>query len=425
MNVNASPPAKPGFDLLACPRCKGRLAWQHDKGKDPSAVCKPCDLTFPMERSVPTFFLGDAPLTIDPGKLKIKSHQDAVATIADMMAQDHGFIAHPRQFYLMYGIGLICVLGLALQIPGALGGLAAVFTMFFLDWVWFRIRRRAALSRYEASPNRLRTGPDYEAVEELFVEQGKEQPTMAEWVAAAGEASGVVDTANTAEEERYLEVRRVYRAHPGAEVVMDVGANDGSSCSQFGIGKEGLFIGLDISPQLLSKMQKNLPDQLALAGDGACLPLKDASVDFLFSTETIEHLPDPGAAIKEFGRVLKPGGRLMIQSPNALRIRNVNPFHLLTLIVGMVIPGVLQAKVVHENTWTNTISFHYDFTPQDYRRFSRDAGLSVKRIYSQGIFVPRTLLKTREAYRRKESLLGRLPMVKLLGDDLVLVAEKQ
>jgi 2-polyprenyl-3-methyl-5-hydroxy-6-metoxy-1,4-benzoquinol methylase len=38
--------------------------------------------------------------------------------------------------------------------------------------------------------------------------------------------------------------------------------------------------------------------------------------DVVFSFETIEHVPDPPAAVKELARVLKPGGRLFLTTPN-------------------------------------------------------------------------------------------------------------
>ena len=42
----------------------------------------------------------------------------------------------------------------------------------------------------------------------------------------------------------------------------------------------------------------------------------DASFDVIFSCETIEHVPEPGRAVRELARVLKPGGTLFLTTPN-------------------------------------------------------------------------------------------------------------
>ena len=46
--------------------------------------------------------------------------------------------------------------------------------------------------------------------------------------------------------------------------------------------------------------------------------LPDASVDTAISCETIEHVPDPARAVRELARVLRPGGRLFLTTPNYL-----------------------------------------------------------------------------------------------------------
>lgn len=42
----------------------------------------------------------------------------------------------------------------------------------------------------------------------------------------------------------------------------------------------------------------------------------DASFDTVVSCETVEHVPDPRRAVRELARVLKPGGRLLLTTPN-------------------------------------------------------------------------------------------------------------
>lgn len=68
------------------------------------------------------------------------------------------------------------------------------------------------------------------------------------------------------------------------------------------------------------------------AGDAQRLSnLADASVDVVVSFETLEHLPDPRAALAEFSRVLTPGGRLIASVPNDWTDesgKDPNPHHL-------------------------------------------------------------------------------------------------
>lgn len=51
------------------------------------------------------------------------------------------------------------------------------------------------------------------------------------------------------------------------------------------------------------------------------LPLADASVDVLVCVEGIEHVVDRHRVLGEFRRVLKPGGRLLLTTPNLLSAR--------------------------------------------------------------------------------------------------------
>lgn len=51
-------------------------------------------------------------------------------------------------------------------------------------------------------------------------------------------------------------------------------------------------------------------------GDIQRIAHTDASFDTVFSCETIEHVPDPALAVRELARVLKPGGRLYLTTPN-------------------------------------------------------------------------------------------------------------
>ncbi len=50
------------------------------------------------------------------------------------------------------------------------------------------------------------------------------------------------------------------------------------------------------------------------------LPFPDAHFDYVFSIEGIEHFENPWTFAKELCRVLKPGGRLIISTPNTISV---------------------------------------------------------------------------------------------------------
>ncbi|HVI49708.1 MAG TPA: class I SAM-dependent methyltransferase [Candidatus Sulfotelmatobacter sp.] len=50
--------------------------------------------------------------------------------------------------------------------------------------------------------------------------------------------------------------------------------------------------------------------------DGLTLPFADASQDGVFSCHCLEHIPDPKAAVREWMRVLKTGGYLVVIVPH-------------------------------------------------------------------------------------------------------------
>ena len=99
-------------------------------------------------------------------------------------------------------------------------------------------------------------------------------------------------------------------------------------------------IGVDISQEAVSHAQakyiaKNLEFRL-----GSCskIPLDDASVDVVVSFETIEHHNEHEAMMKEIKRVLRPGGVLVISSPDKLEYSEKpgysNPHHVKELSRG-------------------------------------------------------------------------------------------
>lgn len=65
------------------------------------------------------------------------------------------------------------------------------------------------------------------------------------------------------------------------------------------------------------------------------LPYLDASFDLVLMTEVIEHLENHRAALSELARVLRPGGRLILTTPNIMRLDSR---------LGFLLSGMHKAK---------------------------------------------------------------------------------
>ncbi|MDR5757958.1 methyltransferase domain-containing protein [Caballeronia sp. LZ035] len=77
--------------------------------------------------------------------------------------------------------------------------------------------------------------------------------------------------------------------------------------------------GVDIAPDAVAHAQSVYKDVASLSfmtGSASQLPLPDAKFDAVVSFETIEHLHEQEEMISEIRRVLKPGGFLILSSPN-------------------------------------------------------------------------------------------------------------
>lgn len=96
----------------------------------------------------------------------------------------------------------------------------------------------------------------------------------------------------------------------------------------------GSVTGIDIDNATIEKAGKKYiaPNLRFLTGSATSIPLQENAFDIIVSFETIEHLTDHETMMKECKRVLKPGGLLIISTPNKKKYSgnsaSQNPFHL-------------------------------------------------------------------------------------------------
>jgi SAM-dependent methyltransferase len=79
-------------------------------------------------------------------------------------------------------------------------------------------------------------------------------------------------------------------------------------------------------------LQRDRPPDRAPIAEGVDLagrlPFDDAAFDVIILTEVLEHLESHGPVLRESGRVLRPGGRLVFTTPNVFRLHSRLQFFL-------------------------------------------------------------------------------------------------
>lgn len=70
--------------------------------------------------------------------------------------------------------------------------------------------------------------------------------------------------------------------------------------------------GIELSPAMAERARAAAPDADVVVGDASTLPFEDASFDVLLSSFVIFFMDDPTATLREWRRVIEPGGRLVI-----------------------------------------------------------------------------------------------------------------
>jgi 2-polyprenyl-3-methyl-5-hydroxy-6-metoxy-1,4-benzoquinol methylase len=115
------------------------------------------------------------------------------------------------------------------------------------------------------------------------------------------------------------------------QTALDIGSGEGYGPAALA-GHARLVVGLDYDTATIRHASTTYPDAGFAVANLAALPIRDQCVDVIVCLQVIEHVWDHSQFLRECRRVLRPGGQLVVATPNRLtfspgRIEPVNPFH--------------------------------------------------------------------------------------------------
>jgi SAM-dependent methyltransferase len=108
--------------------------------------------------------------------------------------------------------------------------------------------------------------------------------------------------------------------------VLEAGAGEGYGAAALAERGAGAVVALDYDAVAASHAATTY-GVTTVRGNLVALPFRDGCFDVVVSLQTIEHLWDQPAFLSECARALRPGGRLILSTPNRLTFPPGNPFH--------------------------------------------------------------------------------------------------
>ena len=112
-------------------------------------------------------------------------------------------------------------------------------------------------------------------------------------------------------------LREVLRGVSSPASIVDVGCGDGTATAVAAQANPGhRIVGLDWSADALLRARAHGLALIRAEAEPGGLPIASGHADVVIMSELIEHLVDPDSVLEEVRRVLKPGGTLLLSTPN-------------------------------------------------------------------------------------------------------------
>ena len=141
------------------------------------------------------------------------------------------------------------------------------------------------------------------------------------------------------------------RLIPAGKRVLDVGAG---SCPYRPLFTHCVYLTQDAKPLEGVQLRHGAYGGIDYISDATAIPVPSTSFDVVLCTEMIEHHPHPIEVVREFGRILVSGGRLILTAPLGSGIHQ-EPYH-----------------------------FYGGYTPYWYQKFLAEAGFGSIEVVTNG-----------------------------------------
>jgi SAM-dependent methyltransferase len=113
--------------------------------------------------------------------------------------------------------------------------------------------------------------------------------------------------------------------------VLDLGCGSGNSVDWFRGHDPAIdWVGVDIADSQEARARRRT-DAVFMSYDGVRVPFDDRTFDLVYSSQVLEHVPDPAVHLREIARVLRPGGILVgstsqLEPYHSMSYWNITPF---------------------------------------------------------------------------------------------------